>query len=239
MPIVVEFPANEGGGIPNDQRATVERRMFVTSDPPQLGSWHWDSGEAVEYRPKENWLPGTKLSVRIGFGGLPLGDGRYGDSDHTANVTIADRTMVFTADNATKTMTVTRNGQTVQSFPISLGKPSTPSSYGNMVLMTRERVAHFDVPGEYVVDVDYGERLTWGGEFIHAAPWSVGDQGYRNVSHGCINVATGNAGWVYENSLVGDLVVVKSTEQKLIQGNGWTVWDIPWEEVVKGSALTG
>ena len=36
-------------------------------------------------------------------------------------------------------------------------------------------------------------RLTWGGEFIHAAPWSVADQGKRNVSHGCVNLSPENA----------------------------------------------
>ncbi|WP_018351612.1 L,D-transpeptidase [Longispora albida] len=240
MPIVVEFPIKEGGGIPAAQRATVERRLFVKSDPPQVGAWHWDSDQAVEYRPKEQWKPGTKLSVRVGFEGLPLGDGRYGDVDRTASATIGDRSMVFTADNATKTLTVTRDGTVVQTYPISLGKPSTPSSYGNLVIMSRERTSHFvsTTPGDsYDQVVDYGERLTWGGQYIHAAPWSVDDQGVRNVSHGCVNLSTENAGWVFENSLIGDMVVVKGTEAPLTQGDGWTVWDLTWEQVQAGSAV--
>ena len=46
-------------------------------------------------------------------------------------------------------------------------------------------------------------RLTWDGQFIHAAPWSVRQQGHVDVSHGCTNISTANAQWIYENSLVG------------------------------------
>jgi hypothetical protein len=87
------------------------------------------------------------------------------------------------------------------------------------------------------VDVHYAMRLTWGGEYIHAAPWSVRDQGVRNVSHGCVNVATGNAHWLYDSTHIGDPVVVRGTEVPLSNGNGWTAWNIPWSEYVKGSAL--
>ena len=34
-------------------------------------------------------------------------------------------------------------------------------------------------------DVEYAMRVTYSGEFVHAAPWSVGSQGNANVSHGC------------------------------------------------------
>lgn len=30
-------------------------------------------------------------------------------------------------------------------------------------------------------------------EFVHAAPWSVAQQGSSNVSHGCINLSPDNA----------------------------------------------
>ena len=41
-------------------------------------------------------------------------------------------------------------------------------------------------------------RLTYSGEFLHAAPWSVGSQGYANVSHGCTGMSTANAQWLYD-----------------------------------------
>ncbi len=34
--------------------------------------------------------------------------------------------------------------------------------------------------------------------YVHSAPWSVADQGKRNVSHGCINISPSNAKWFCE-----------------------------------------
>jgi lipoprotein-anchoring transpeptidase ErfK/SrfK len=101
----------------------------------------------------------------------------------------------------------------------------------------------FDTTGEpgdqYVAAVSYAQRLTWGGEFIHAAPWSVGDQGYNNVSHGCINMSWGDAEWLFSITHIGDPVTVTGTEVQLTNGNGFTAWNLSWADYVKGSALPG
>jgi lipoprotein-anchoring transpeptidase ErfK/SrfK len=144
-------------------------------------------------------------------------------------------------DNKTKKLTVTRAGKVLRTMPVSLGKPKTPSSSGTMVVISKHADYRFDTRREitngYVVDVKYAMRLTWGGEFMHAAPWSVADQGKRNVSHGCVNVSTANAKWLFETLQVGDPIVVRGTEVHIEWGNGWTDWDRRWEEYVKGSAL--
>ena len=125
-------------------------------------------------------------------------------------------------DNATKKMTVTQDGQVVKQIPVSLGKPSTPSSSGTMVVIDKHADYTFDTRREiengYVVDVKYAMRLTWGGEFIHAAPWSVKAQGNRNVSHGCVNMSTENAQWLFDQTQVGDPVTIKGTEVDLALG---------------------
>jgi lipoprotein-anchoring transpeptidase ErfK/SrfK len=138
-------------------------------------------------------------------------------------------------DNATKQMTVTRDGTAIKSIPVSLGKPSTPSSSGTMVVMSKERSTIFDTtrtdgPDGYRVQVSFAQRLTWGGEYIHAAPWSEGDQGHRNVSHGCINVSTANAAWLFDMTMIGDPVTTRGTGVELAPGNGWTAWNTPWTE---------
>lgn len=243
MPIVVEF---KNGGVPEEHRATVERRLFVRSDPAQEGAWHWDSAVQVEYRPKVYWQPGTKLSVRLGLGGLPIGDGRYGQVDITIAASIDTVRREVVVDNATKKLTATQDGRAVRSAPVSLGKPAKPSFSGTMVVMERLASTVFDsstygTPVDsadgYRTKVKFAERLTWDGQFIHAAPWSVGDQGRRNVSHGCVNVSTENAQWVYNWIRVGDPVVVKGTGHRLKPGNGWTAWDLSWDDFVAGSAL--
>jgi hypothetical protein len=79
-------------------------------------------------------------------------------------------------------------------------------------------------------------RLTWGGEFIHAAPWSVGDQGRRNVSHGCINMSTPNAAWLFARVLTGDPVVVRNAGPRVDVGNGWSDWSVTFSQWLERSA---
>jgi lipoprotein-anchoring transpeptidase ErfK/SrfK len=242
LPIVVTFERD----IPEKDRAAVQRRLFVRSDPPQEGIWHWIGPSEVHYRTREHWLPGTILEVRLATGGLPLGsDDVVGARDITVRASIGPET-TFEVDNKTKRMTVTQRGRVVRTIPVSLGKPSDPTSSGRMVIMSRNPSEVFDSstygvpvnsPRGYRTTVQWPMRLTWAGEYIHAAPWSVGDQGRRNVSHGCVNLATDQAKFVYDLAKVGDPVIVTGTERHVAWGNGWTDWDVPWSEYVKGSAI--
>jgi lipoprotein-anchoring transpeptidase ErfK/SrfK len=238
MPVVVEFIP----GIKAKDRATVQKRMFVKTDPPQPGTWSWtSSGTQAYYRAPEFWRTGTKLTVRIGVGGHPTGGGRYGDQDRSATAKIG-RSLVMKVDNKTKQMIVTENGKTIRTIPVSLGKKSTPSSSGTMVVMDKKRTTVFDTRAElgsggYVKNIEYAQRITWSGQYIHSASWSVGDQGRNNVSHGCVNVSPSNASWLFGKTMVGDPITVKGTGDKLDPGNGWTAWDLSWADFVKGSAL--
>ncbi len=239
MPIVVEFSP----GIKKADRAAVQKRMFVKSEPAQPGTWSWtSSGTQAYYRAPEFWQSGTKLTVRIAVGGLPTGGGRYGDRDRSATAKIG-RSFVMKVDNKTKKMTVVQDGKTVRTLPVSLGSKKNPSSSGTMVVMEKLEHTVFDTMNElpagegYRTEIDYAQRLTWSGQYIHSAPWSVGDQGRRNVSHGCVNVSPSNARWLFGKTLVGDPITVRGTEDKLAYGNGWTPWDVSWKEFAKGSAL--
>ncbi|SCL34579.1 Lipoprotein-anchoring transpeptidase ErfK/SrfK [Micromonospora pallida] len=239
MPVVTEFSP----GIPKKDRAAVQKRMFVQTDPPQPGAWHWVSnGTQAYYRAAEYWKPGTTLTVRIALEGIPLSNGKYGNVDRRASAKIG-RAFEMKVENATKQMTVYENGQVVKTLPVSLGKKQTPSSSGTMVVMEKKAATVFDTRDDpnpanrYVTDIEFAQRLTWGGEYIHAAPWSVQHQGRRNVSHGCVNVATANAKWLFSKTLVGDPITITGTERKLAAGNGWTAWSLSWAEFVKGSAL--
>ena len=235
MPVVVRF----GRDVAKDQRANIEKRLFVTSEPAQVGVWHWFSNNEVHYRPKEYWQSGTKISVRLATGGLPMGNNAYGNKDVTVSATIGRRLEMVT-DDATHQMTVMQDGQVLKTIPVSLGKAKTPSSSGAMVVMDKNKSELFkstDPSDPYEQTVYYTQRTTTGGEYIHAAPWSENDQGKRNVSHGCTNVSQANAIWLYDLTLIGDPYTVKGTPRKLQWGNGWTDWDKPWEEYVKGSAL--
>ncbi|CCH16380.1 L,D-transpeptidase [Micromonospora lupini] len=239
MPVVTEFHP----GIPKKDRAAVQKRMFVKTDPPQPGAWHWvDNGTQAYYRAPEYWQPGTTITVRIALAGVPLSNGKYGDIDRKATAKIG-RSFVMKVDNATKKMSVYENGALSRTIPVSLGKKSTPSSSGTMVVMEKKESTVFDTRDDpdpanrYVTEIDFAQRLTWGGEYIHAAPWSEGVQGRSNVSHGCVNVSTANARWLFEKTRIGDPITIKGTERKIAAGNGWTAWSLSWSEFVKGSAL--
>ncbi|MFE9693800.1 Ig-like domain-containing protein [Micromonospora sp. NPDC005806] len=237
MPLVVAFDPP----IPKEARADVQRRLFVKTDPPQPGTWSWESdGKQAEYRAPDFWKSGTKISVRSALEGLPIGKDAFGDADRSATSKVG-RQVSLDIDNGTKQMSVYQEGKLLRKIPVSLGKSSTPSSSGTMVIMEKFDRTTFDTRGDpnggYVVDVDDAQRLTWGGEFIHSAPWSEGEQGYTNTSHGCANVSAAAADWLMGITQVGDLVTVKGTEVKLDQGNGFTAWNVSWDEFAKGSAL--
>jgi hypothetical protein len=164
----------------------------------------------------------------------------WGMSRSNCTVTVGDKIFMY-VDNKTKKMQVYVNDQLTRVMPVSLGKPSTPSSSGFMVTMSHDPTTVFDTRGQpnggYVMNIQWAMRLTWGGEFIHSAPWSVGSQGHTNVSHGCVNLGPANAQWLFGITHIGDPVIVKGTERTLQNGNGWTAWNQPWTQFVQGSAL--
>ncbi|WP_407651570.1 L,D-transpeptidase [Actinoplanes sandaracinus] len=237
MPLIMKF----GKAIPEKYRGEVERRMPVTATPAQEGTWRWISPTEVQYRPKEYWQAGTKVFYKAQLKGVKLGDNAYGRSDLTVDLKIG-RKMVMNVSNKTKTMTVEEDGKVIKTIKVSLGKKSTPSASGTMVVM--EKAAHtiFDTTDEdpvngYKTPIDWAQRVTYSGQFIHAAPWSEGVQGRSNVSHGCVNISEALGKWLFDRTLMGDVVTVSGTEEKLKNGDGWTNWNMSWEEYKKGSYL--
>ena len=245
MPIMIDFP--DDFEVPEKHRAEVEKRLFVYSDPPQQGAWHWFTGNHLEYRPEQFWEPGTSISVRAALDGVPLGGDKYGEKDITETVAIDSDTRVVEIVNKDKEMVAKKNGKVVKTMPISLGKASTPSYSGTMTIMEQMEHTVFDTTAEcggqvqgdncYRTPVDWAQRLTWSGQFIHSAPWSVGDQGVRNVSHGCVNASPSDSKWIYDFAKIGDPVVITGTEEDLPYGDGFTAFDMSWEDFLQGSYL--
>ncbi|MDF0530688.1 L,D-transpeptidase [Tsukamurella sp. 8F] len=127
---------------------------------------------------------------------------------------------VALADDASHQMTVWHNGEVVRKMPISMGSAKHPTPNGTYYTM--EKYSHmvmssatYGVPVNsaegYETPVDWATRMSWSGIFVHAAPWSVAQQGYSNVSHGCINVSTSNGKFIYDNFPSGTPIVVRGT----------------------------
>jgi lipoprotein-anchoring transpeptidase ErfK/SrfK len=89
-----------------------------------------------------------------------------------------------------------------------------------------------------ISDVKWAMRVTNSGEFLHAAPWSSSSHGRANVSHGCTGMGTANANWLYQNSRRGDVVKYKNSPRGMEDQNGWTDWNVSWDNWKAGSALT-
>jgi lipoprotein-anchoring transpeptidase ErfK/SrfK len=238
MPLIIKF----GRSIPAKYRDDVERRMTVTATPVQEGTWHWISPTEVHYRPRVFWKANSKVFYKVQLAGVPLGDGYYGRSDLTVDFKVG-RALVMTVSNKTKQMTVVQDGKVINTIPVSLGKASTPSSSGTMVVIEKKVHTVFDTMDElgpkdgYRTPIDFAQRITWSGQYIHAAPWSEGKQGKVNVSHGCVNVSEKMGKWLFSRTLMGDPITVTGTEQKLKNGNGWTDWNMSYAEYKKGSYL--
>ena len=244
MPIIMTF--NQ----PIKDRAAIEKHLLVNVDgAPIEGSWHWDSDTQVSYRPKEYWPADSKVELDAEIKGVNAGDQVYAMQNATEDFKIGD-SMILTQDSVKHQMTVTRNGKKVLTMPTSTGQPGHETRSGTKVIMTKEPYVVMDAatlgvseddPDYYRLDVYNAMRVTWSGEYIHSAPWSVGSQGYSNVSHGCINVSPDNAAWLMKNANIGDVVVIKNTgaEHDGNDGNGWTQWNESWSDWKAGSALKG
>lgn len=240
MPVIVTFD------IPVTDRAAFERRMTVTSEPATVGSWNWFSDTEVHWRPKQYWEPGTKVSVDLDLNGVSAGGGIYGQEDRHVDFTIGE-SVVMKANLRTFKMDVYVGGSRARTIPITGGKDGFESRSGTKLIVEKFESKRMDAatvgiePGdpEYynIANVRYAQRVTFSGEFMHAAPWSVGDQGDANVSHGCIGMSTSDAQWLFNQTHRGDPVMVKGTDRGLEEGNGWTDWNESFAEYKAGSAL--
>ncbi len=240
MPVIVTFD------IPVSDRAAVERHLDVQSNPDVTGTWHWLSDTEVHYRPKSYWPSGTKVSVDVNINGVDAGNGIYGQEDRHVSFRVGD-SIISTINVATHQMNVDINGKTARTVPITAGMPGFTTRSGIKLIVEKFEVKRMDAatvgiqPGdpEYynIPDVRYAMRVTYSGEFLHAAPWSVGYQGSSNVSHGCVGMSTDNAAWLFGLSHRGDVVKTINSGRPLEQGNGWTDWDMSWKDYKAGSAL--
>lgn len=241
MPIRVYFDE------PVVDKAAVESRLVVTSSTPTDGVWSWLTDSEVHFRPSQYWPENIEVTLDAELYGVDFGDGVWGEKDRTIEFSIGDR-HVSVADAGTHVMDVYDGDRLVQSFPMSAGGPDFPSRNGPHVVteLNRDRVMDsstygvpVDSPNGYRTPVEYAVRLSNNGEFVHAAPWSVAQQGVENVSHGCINLSTERAAWFFDFSQPGDIVEIKNSIGPTLSAADGDIydWAIPWDEWQAGSAL--
>ncbi|WP_049566104.1 L,D-transpeptidase [Streptomyces sp. SBT349] len=231
------------------ERALVEGALTVTSEPRVEGSWHWVDDKQLHYRPEEYWPADARISVTSNLLGLPIRDGLRGGAGDPLELKTGDR-IEAVADISGHTMTVSRNGEELRTIPITTGKEGFATRNGKKVILGQEQSVRMTGTSigiaagsaeSYDLNVTWASRLTWSGEYVHAAPWSVGSQGSANVSHGCTGMSDANAQWLFELVKPGDVVehINGFGEEMTPFDNGFGDWNLSWEEWQAGSALHG
>ncbi|WCC79926.1 L,D-transpeptidase [Cutibacterium equinum] len=244
MPVIIKFHKEV---IDAKMRAKIEKAMEIDVSPKQEGSWGWLDQSQLMWRPKEFWKPNTKVSVRGKLKGLPTSSHRWITRDIEDSFRIGDSRILKIFIDEHK-MDVLVNGKRERSIPITTGRPgaSTTTRSGTKVIIERDRTKIMDaetigIPkgssDYYRLKVKYAMRVTYTGEFIHAAPWSEGSQGSANVSHGCVGLSTENAKWLFNLCAAGDPVVNSGSNRQFKPGEGIGCWCYDWEGWQKLSAL--
>jgi lipoprotein-anchoring transpeptidase ErfK/SrfK len=239
MPVIVRFD------VPVTARASIEKHLHVVSQPAQKGSWHWISSTEVHWRPAAYWKAGTKVTVNADINSVPAGNGIFGQLDRSVSFNIGDA-HVYKVDTKTDQMRVFSNGKLLRTLPITTGQqPAYTTRSGTKVIiekfpskdMNSETVGITGADAYNIKGVQWAMRVTYSGEFIHAAPWSVAYQGHSNVSHGCTGMSTANADWLYHMTNVGDVVEYTGTNKPMEFTNGYGDWNESFATYREGSAL--
>ncbi len=240
-PIIARFSRS----VPVAQRANVEARLAVTTTPNVVGAWHWMSDQELHWRPPTYWKPGTKVQVSATLDNFYVGAGVWGTGSHTATFRVGD-SHISRVDVARHQMYVYDNGTLIKTMPISAGRDKYPTKNGVHITFEKSQVVTMDSatvgiprnsPDGYYEKVYWDVRISYGGAFVHAAPWSVGEQGRVNVSHGCVNLSTSNAIWFYNFALHGDIVdVYNSAAAPDTSDPGMADWNMSWAAWVAGDA---
>jgi hypothetical protein len=235
-----------------DKKA-VQSHITVNSSSGQQVVGHWFGNQRLDFRPQDYWKAGSKVTMKIDLDGVQGTSGVYGVQKKTVSFTVG-RSQVSTVDANTQTMTVVRDGQTIKSVPISAGSAEHTTYNGQMVIsekfvQTRMNGSTVGFGGEYdIPDVPHAMRLTSSGTFIHGNYWySKGNPpfGRSGTSHGCVGLADvqgaqgdTQAKWFFDNSLVGDVVIVKNSPDTTVSpDNGLNGWNMSWSAWTAGSAV--
>ncbi|MFD3532263.1 Ig-like domain-containing protein [Streptomyces sp. NPDC058664] len=234
--------------LPVTRKADVERQLKVTTSNATEGSWGWvkdySGRDRADWRPREYWKPGTKVTLEADLNGTDSGGGWF-VRDYRTGFTIG-ASQIVKVDLDRHRLTVHRNGRAVRTIPVSGGTPGGDkrSWRGTAVLMAKEGTINMNsetvgLGDAYDKMVDHSMRLTWSGMYAHAAPWNAAYFGNANKSSGCIGMSDADAASFYASVNVGDPFEISGRDTKgvVAEGNGYGAWNVSWEQWRAKSAL--
>ncbi|MET8898503.1 Ig-like domain-containing protein [Streptomyces albogriseolus] len=222
----------------------VEKAIRITTEPAVEVEGHWFGNDRLDFRPQTYWKAGTKVTVDLDLDGVEGRDGVYGEQSKKVSFTIG-RSQISVVDAKKLTMKVIRDGKVIKKIKVTTGAPGYETWNGKMVISEKLTVTRMNgetvgYGGEYdIKDVPHAMRLSTSGTFIHGNYWGGDAFGNRNASHGCVGLRDVKGGWdkkapaawFFNNSLVGDVVEVKNSDDAVIApDNGLNGWNMSWEK---------
>jgi lipoprotein-anchoring transpeptidase ErfK/SrfK len=228
MPVILTFSQ------PITDKAAVERAITLQTSKPVTGAWSWDGNQTLDFRPRDYWPAHTTVAFTGHFDGVKAGSGLYGYHTLTQTFDIGD-SVIAVASTATHKTQIYLNGKLKYDWPISSGKPGDATPDGSYLTIEKENPVRMKGPG-YNLLVPWSVRFTFSGDYYHDAYWSVGEQGFSNVSHGCVNLSPADAETYYKLAVPGDPITISGSPKSGVWNNGWTEWFLSWQQFLRGSA---
>ena len=234
MPIILYFSQRI------TDKAAVERALQITTSKPVVGAWYWDdpcnmAATCAYFRPRDYWPAGTTVSFTGHLNGVQGAPGMYGAHTLTQTFDIG-ASLVAIGNTATHRTQIYYNGKLRYDWPISSGRPGDDTPDGSYLTIEKANPVQMTGPG-YSLSVPWSVRFTFSGDYYHDAYWSVGEQGFENVSHGCVNLSPADAETYYNLAVPGDPITIMGSPKAGTWDNGWTEWFLSWPQYLQGSAL--
>jgi lipoprotein-anchoring transpeptidase ErfK/SrfK len=234
MPIILYFSQRI------TDKAAVERALQITTSKPVVGAWYWDDPcnmavTCAYFRPRAYWPAGTTVSFTGHLNGVQGAPGLYGAHTLTQTFDIG-ASLVAIGNTAAHRTQIYYNGKLRYNWPISSGRPGDDTPDGSYLTIEKANPVQMTGPG-YSLSVPWSVRFTFSGDYYHDAYWSVGEQGFQNVSHGCVNLSPADAETYYNLAVPGDPITIMGSPKAGTWDNGWTEWFLSWPQYLQGSAL--
>ena len=229
IPVILTFSQ------PITDKAAVERSLQLKTSKPVAGGWYWDGNQNVDFRPRDYWPAGTTVSFTGHLNGVQGAPGMYGTHTLTQTFDIG-ASLVAIGNTATHRTQIYYNGKLRYDWPISSGRPGDDTPDGSYLTIEKANPVQMTGPG-YSISVPWSVRFTFSGDYYHDAYWSVGQQGFDNVSHGCVNLSPADAETYYNLAVPGDPITITGSPKGGTWDNGWTEWFLSWPRYLQGSAL--
>jgi lipoprotein-anchoring transpeptidase ErfK/SrfK len=240
MPVVAFFSKKISSG-----KELYAATTATVNGTPLSGAWYFQPsnhyrGYPIEahWRPQSYWPEHAKVHVSIATKGLSAGTGLAFDDALTLDFTTGAR-RIAVVDEKTHLMTVTTDGKPVGIYPVSLGLSQSPTTHGIKVIMEKGRDITMTGPGYFDAHVQFTQRLTYSGEYLHSAPWNIPNiKRGIDTSNGCTNLLPADAKHLFNILEVGDVVEYPNANGPAMQmSDGFGDWNVSWPTWQQGGSV--